>query len=254
MSKIINGTEYKIVYLDTNALSEMAKNYKGTATNILQHFDFMSNEAKTKYAFATSVFNLDELSKSTKYRSDIIKIFNTIPLFIIAVFPEIIDIEANNEDFVLLSIGPKPIFNVSIEDVFNMFVSQGFVDTIKKYHNNIQNEIQNWNQAKIDNLDNKELFNNSYKIYNVYNNDIDICYNTKSAKIFTFIKTYFLYKKSDPIISNSVIDSCNAAAAPFVDVYIGERVVTSWLKESKHKYDFMNKVEIFKISEFYNSN
>lgn len=100
MSKIINGTEYKIVYLDTNALSEMAKNYKGTATNILQHFGFMSNDAKTKYAFATSVFNLDELSKSTKYRSDIIKMFNTIPLFIIAVFPEIIDTEANNEAFV----------------------------------------------------------------------------------------------------------------------------------------------------------
>lgn len=254
MSKNINGTDYKVVYLDTNAISDMAKNYKNTMVNLLERFGFADANADSKYAFATSVYNLKELSNSMRYRNEITNMFDQIPLLVMQAFPSIIDIEASNEDPFYLSIGIKPLFKTNISDVFMMFDSNGFEESNNQFENHINQEISNWSQAKIDHLENKELFNNSYKIYNVHDNDIDICYNTKSAKLFTFIKTYFLYKKSDPIISNSVIDTYNASSAPFVDVYIGERVVTSWLKQSKDKYDFMNKVEIFKISEFYDSN
>lgn len=66
MSKIINRTDYKIVYLDTNAISEMSKNYKNTLKNLFEKFYFTDFNSKHKYAFATSVYNLKELSNSTK--------------------------------------------------------------------------------------------------------------------------------------------------------------------------------------------
>lgn len=251
MSKIINGTDYKIIYLDTNAISEMSKNYKNTLKNLFEKFYFTDFNSKYKYAFATSVYNLKELSNSTKYRDEIIKTFNVFPLLIIEAFPGIVDKVLNNEDIFLFAIGMKPLFNIDISDIFMMLDSDIFNDTNFQFENHITQEIINWKEAKEKKLKEKDIFNNSYKIYNIYNNNVDICFNTKCAKIFTFIKTYFLYKKSENIIRNSVIDSFNASVAPFVDIYIGERTVTAWLKESKNKYNFMKEVEFLKISEFY---
>lgn len=251
MSKIINGTNYKIIYLDTNAISEMSKNYKDTSKNLFERFRFTDSNSDYKYAFATSSYNLKELSKSTKYRDEIIKIFNIIPLIIIDAFPSIIDKVLNNEDIFLFGIGIKPLFNTNLNDIFMMIESDSLNEANTQFENNIAQEIINWNEARAKKLKEKDIFNNSYKIYNIYDNNIDICFSTKCAQIFTFIKTYFLYKKSEPIVKNSIIDSFNASVAPFVDIYIGERTVTSWLKESKHKYNFMKEVELFKISEFY---
>lgn len=251
MSKIINGTNYKIIYLDTNAISEMSKNYKETSKNLFERFYFTDPNSNCNYAFATSAYNLKELSNSIKYRDEMLKIFNLIPLLIIEAFPGIIDKVLNKEDIFLFGIGIKPLFNTSLNDIFRMLESDDFKDANMQFENNISQEINNWNEAKTKNLKGKDIFNNSYKIYNIHNNNIDICFSTKCAQIFTFIKTYFLYKKSEPIVKNSIIDSFNASVAPFVDIYIGERTVTSWLKESKHKYGFMKEVEIFKISEFY---
>lgn len=251
MSKIINGTNYNIIYLDTNAISEMSKNYKGTMKNLLGRFGFTNSNSRLKYAFATSTYNLKELSNSTKYRQEIIRAFNIIPLLIVEAFPSIIDKIINGEDIFFLGIGIKPLFNTDISDIFRMIESDDFNDANIQFENHIAQEIVSWNEAKKENLTGKDIFNNSYKIYNTYNNNIDVCFDTKCAKIFTFIKTYFLYKKRETILRNSVIDSFNASVAPFVDIYIGERTVTAWLKESKHKYNFMKEVEILKISEFY---
>ena len=239
---------YKIIYLDTNAISDMSKNYKNSGKNILEKYFAYNNGVK--YAFATSVYNISELLKTIKYRNYIINTFNQIPLLIIDAFPTIIDKELSKEELGLFGIGVKPIFANSISDLFNMLESDSFKETMKIYENNILLEIINWKEAKLNNLQEKQLFENSYKIYNKHKNDIDLCFQTKSSTIFTFIKSYFLYKQSKSITKNCVIDSYNASVAPFVDVYIGEKSVISWLEQSKDKYEFMKDIQLFKISEF----
>ena len=252
MSKNINGTEYKIVYLDTNAISDISKNYRDTATNLLKYFQFMEAFPKERYAFATSIYNIKELSKTLKYREDIVNVFDKIPLLIVDVFPNIISKEVNNDDFVLFGTGIKPLFNISISDLFFMLENDELDETNKIFEENISKELVNWNEIRYNSIYNqKELFNNSYKIYNKCNNNINRCFNTRSGKIFAFIKYYFLFKQNKKITSNCVIDAFNASVAPLVGVYVGEKSVISWLKESKNKYDFMKNVEFIKISSFY---
>lgn len=234
---------YKIVYLDTNAISDMSKNFKNILRNIL--IKFLTSDQK--YAFVTSAYNISELSKTKKYRNDIIDKFDKIPLVIIDSFPNIIYKEINKKEIGIIGTGLKPIFNNSISDLFKKMEDDSFKEAMKIYENNILLEIKNWKEAKLNNLQGKQLFENSYKIYN---NDIEIGYTAKSSLIFTFIKSYFLYKQSKPITENCVIDSYNASVAPFVDAYIGEKSVISWLEQSKDKYEFMKDVQLFRISEF----
>ena len=143
MSKNINGTEYKIVYLDTNAISDISKNYRDTATNLLKYFQFMEAFPKERYAFATSIYNIKELSKTLKYREDIVNVFDKIPLLIVDVFPNIISKEVNNDDFVLFGTGIKPLFNISISDLFFMLENDELDETNKIFEENISKELVN---------------------------------------------------------------------------------------------------------------
>lgn len=123
----------------------------------------------------------------------------------------------------------------------------------KSLQNNLSNELGIWNNDRKDKKDLLKLFESSYSIYNTFNYDFNLLYNSNCGKIFSYIKYHFLYEKKSIIEVNSIIDSYNASIAPLVDVYVGERSVTSWLEKSKKQYDFMSKVECIKISKFYDN-
>lgn len=250
MLKFPNGHKYKLVYLDTNAMSEIAKNKNNTFKNFFEYFHFFKNNDSEHYAFVTSVYNLCELNKTREdYKNKIIKSFDLIPVLIVKAFPQNIQSELNSEDFVLFATGPKPLLQNQFSTLFKQLNS--FSEANDIFNNHINEEIKTWNEEKKLQLNESNLLINSYKIYDTSCDDYNIIFNSNCAKIFSFIKYQFLYEKNKEIDSNSIIDSYNASIAPLVDVYVGERTVTSWLNKSKDKYDFMKNIECIKISYFY---
>ncbi len=250
MLKFPNGHEYKLVYLDTNAISEIAKNYRNTFVNFFDYFNFFESGDCDRYALITTAYNMVELNKTREeYKSKIIEKFDFIPVLIVEAFPKIVVTELHSDDFIMFATGPKPLLNNQFSTIFNQL--NDILNKDQSLRNHLNSELKIWNNDRILMKDMTKLFENSYAIYNTYNYDYNMLYNSKSAKIFSYIKYYFLYKKKLPIDENSIIDSYNACIAPFVDVYVGERSVTSWLEKSKDKYDFMSHVECIKISKFY---
>ena len=252
MLKLPNGHKYKIVYFDTNAISEISKNKNNEFTNILKYFNFFDSNSNEGYVFATTAFNLIELNKTRdEYKRKIIEKFDLIPMLILQAFPQVVPTEINKDEFIMFGTGIKELFNVQFSTIFNSLDNS--IDT-KEFYNNLNKEMIIWNKDRNNKKNLKELFISSYAIYNCHNDNYDILYQSKCAKIFSFIKYHFLYEKSKNIDKNSIIDSYNATLAPLVDVYVGERTVSSWLNKSKDKYDFMKNLEIKKISDFFDKN
>lgn len=250
MAKLLNGHEYKLIYLDTNAISEISKNYHNCFKNFFEYFNFLNPNSCQRYALITTVYNLVELNKARdEYKSKIIEKFDLIPVLIAEGFPQLVSTELNEDDFIMFATGIKPILNNQFSTVFNQLNVINSKDMTLK--NNLNKELSIWNNDRIIKKDAIKLFESSYSIYNIYKYDYKVLYNSKSAKIFSYIKYHFLYEKNKLIDENSIIDSYNASVAPFVDVYVGERTITSWLEKSKDKYDFMKDVECIKISRFY---
>lgn len=250
MLKLPNGHEYKLVYLDTNAISEISKNCHNCFKNFFEYFNFFNSNSCQRYALITTVYNMIELNKAREeYKSKIIEKFDFIPVFIAEGFPQLVSTELNKDDFIMFATGVKPLLNNQFSTIFNQL--NDINDKDKSFKSNLNSELSIWNNDRIIKKDMFKLFENSYSIYNTYNHDYKFLYNSKSAKIFSYIKYHFLYEKKQLIDENSIIDSYNASLAPFVDVYVGERTVTSWLEKSKDKYDFMTHVECIKISKFY---
>lgn len=252
MLKLPNGHEYKLVYLDTNAISEIAKNYKNCFKNFFEYFNFFKDEKCEQYALVTTFYNMYELNKSRKeYKDKITTAFDLIPVLVAEGFPQLIITELNNDDFISFATGPKLLMNNQFSTVFNQINKINAKD--KSLQNHLNSELIIWNNDRKEQKNLLKLFESSYALYNTFNYDYKFLYNSKCSKIFSYIKYHFLYEKSAPIDENSIIDSYNACIAPLIDVYVGERSVTSWLEKSKKKYEFMSDVECIKISKFYDN-
>ena len=241
MLKLPNGHEYKLVYLDTNAISEISKNHQNCFKNLFEYFNFFNSDSCQRYALVTTVYNMIELNRTRKeYKSKITDKFDLIPVLIVEAFPQLVITELNKDDFIMFATGVNPPLDNQFSTVFKQLDVINSEDQSLK--SNLNRELSIWNNDRIMKKDIPKLFESSYSIYNTYKYDYKTLYNSKSAKIFSYIKYHFLYEKTQLI---------DAAIAPLVDVFVGERTVTSWLEKSKDKYDFMTQVECIKISKFY---
>lgn len=81
--------------------------------------------------------------------------------------------------------------------------------------------------------------------------EVNIFGRYKSLECMAFIKNKFCNEKPTEIIkNNSIFDMYNAAVFPYVDVYITERTVGSWLKEFRNKCSFQC-ASVLHISDLY---
>lgn len=250
-----NGNEYKLVYLDTNCINEISKNTKKIGKI------FMERYCMDGYMFVTSAFNLFELSKTRgETRKSIIAIFNEFPLAIIQTFPQLIEFEekesAFNPNMIMLAMGLRSIFSTQLGTVLNNLESdESFkysIDSMKfKFEKQISDwtkkqELANWCLDFKTNL--LDSMNESFKIENNYF-EIKKLGKYKSLEILAFIKNQFIYDSKKEIQINSIIDSYNCSILPYVDVYITEKTVGSWLEKSKSKFEYIKDKEIVKISD-----
>lgn len=82
--------------------------------------------------------------------------------------------------------------------------------------------------------------------------EINVLGKYKSVELFAFIKNQFIYSSQKEINQNSIIDTYNVAIAPYVEVYITENTVGSWLEMAKEKFTYLSKLQIIRMSVFFN--
>lgn len=194
-----NGNEYKLVYLDTNCISEISKNTKKMGKFFMENYCFGG------YMFVTSSFNLFELAKTKgETRKSIIDLFNNFPLAIIQTFPHLIEFEKEisefNPNMIMFAMGLKPAFNVQLETVLNnLEKNKDFQNSINSMKLKFEKETLNWTKKQRltnwflnFNEDLLSSMNDSFKIENNYFK-IEQLGKYKSLEILAFIKNQFIY-------------------------------------------------------------
>lgn len=71
----------------------------------------------------------------------------------------------------------------------------------------------------------------------------------KSLEVMAFIKNQFIYESKKEIRINSIIDTYNCSILPYIDIYITEKTVSSWLRKAKNKFEYISDKQIIKISD-----
>ena len=257
MIELPNGRKYRLVYIDTNAINEISKNTKMAGKNFLQKYMLGNN------MIVTSTFNMYEISKASgESLSSILNIFNILPLGIINTFPQLVEFEKVNEGFqknmIMFAIGTKPLFNVQIETIIdNMQKDIEFKSSINVMIERFEKEKaicnhivrnQKWKENFKNNL--LIIMNESFKQYDNYF-EIKELNKYKCIEVYAYIKNNFINMTNKELEINDIIDSYNASVLPYVDVYITEKRVGTWLEEAKSKLLYLKDKEIVKISEFY---
>ena len=212
----------------------------------------------------TSPFNIFEISQTQgESRKKIIDFINIFPLGIIYTFPQLIEFEKKstsfNNEMIMFATGVNTLFNIQISNILDIMNNdESMKKSIGKMYENFNTEINNWKKNQKEYSWMKSFHNNliksmndSFQIYDNYFNitKLGLC---KSLEVLAFIKNQFIYNSKKEIKINSIIDSYNASILPYVDTYITERTVCSWLNIAKQKFIYLKDKKIINISTFFN--
>lgn len=252
---ILNGNEYKLVYIDTNALSEFVNNTNNFRINFIKkYFD-------GKHMLVTSPFNIIELNKTDlDFIEKAIETYQ-FPIGILNSLENISNYDRYdiNIGYDIIIFAVFPLYKTTFRDLINIVNNQSMQETILDRRKRISNEISEWNNIR-SNKDTKwqqnylkNIKNSMQEIVDHFPEPfvIDNISKYKSLQIVAHIKNMFIHNTNNEILQNSIIDSYNVAYLPYVDEYISERTVSSWLNMIKTKFKFLEKKQIIKISEFY---
>lgn len=256
MIKFPSGNNYKLVYIDTNVINEISKNTRAFGKNFLQKY------ANGEYMFVTSVFNLIEMSKTKgESRDRIIEIFDIIPLGINHTFPQIIEFEKYSKNFnnemIIFATGPNGLFNNQISDILDKINNDEGLTKDLIVNSNLTKELEYWKEQKelynwISNYK-KSLIISMNETFRLYDNYFEIkeLGEYYSLEVLAYIKNQFIYAKNEEIRINSIIDAYNVSFLPYVEEYITEKTVASWLETAKSKMDYLKDKKIVKLSSLY---
>lgn len=156
----VNNHKYKILYLDTNALTYFVK-YDEFARVLLEKYTL------NNYAFATNVFNILELYKTeVDFHKKIQQRLDNFPFLILNGYNNIVN--AENEDeinvskLVLFAIGKKPLFNVNFSDLKH-FIDNSAKQLIDR-DEIVNQEINDWLEKRLNiNPQWQKQYNNNIK-------------------------------------------------------------------------------------------
>lgn len=265
MLKFPNGNQYKLVYLDTNTMSQIAKNYSGAGKNFMEKF------LNGKYMVVTSAFNIYELSNSKEVtKEQITKFFDVFPLAIMDVTPQLVEFEKLKMDtdhqMIIFAMGIKEILGTQLSTLFNEIEhNPSMQKTLSDMKDDFVKEMNEWRSLRMDDKTNTGNWMNKFNdnLIKSMNHTFKNCMNYfeieqlgqyKSLEVLSFIKNQFIYSSKKEIDTNSVIDSYNASLFPYVDMYITERTVGSWLMMAKDKFVYLKDKKVYKVSDLYDKN
>ena len=214
----------------------------------------------------TSVFNIMELNKTqSDFKKKIKTSLGNLPLGILTNIEQICEHEKlqvpMKEDIIIFAIGNKPLFEVSIDDLFIFLEDPKTKISEQRRKNQLEKELSEWKvQRRAKNVKWQKNFNSTLtdtmmKITAHFPASFTLaqlqsCY---SLHVCSYIRNMFIHNSIQNLELNSIIDSYNAAYIPYVEVYVTERTVGAWLENAKNKFVYIQEKTIYKVSDFFDN-
>lgn len=275
----LNGKNYKLVFLDTNALREITLNSFSTRQGFAQRFF----NAGAIYAPCFSFYNVVELLPYTDIYDAFTTFFSIIPCFMF--FPEKTIAKFEYSCFMHKS---SPVFSNEIANAFSPFLVDGkvsfrsFLDTTltSSFRTALNHELdllpislEAWTQQRVSGAVSASAnaqytsFNDQYYLDHEYaaiikdiqlrglpyRKDYDIYY-FPSLRIFEYSQYSRAYLTSKEICVNDTMDVEISGAIPYVDAAITERFQAGVLQKAKKIIPQLKDLEIFTLKDIRISN
>lgn len=267
----VNDNEYKLLLLDTNALSDLLKNTKGWIEYINKVFSI------SKSVICYSVFSLSELSKNKVIFNDYLKFFSIFPSLILdgheAIFNKELSIYSNpSKEVNPITITPYAIFDKNIKSpeirLRRVLEMSGFydrtdywIDSRESVLENIINLKDNYKPKGIK-FTKKEIEEFVYlatvqqvmlrnlkfaeKIVKIDKSEIDINKfpSIVATSYVVFYKFYPDKRKPEP---SDIFDIMISSLLPYVDYFITEGHLCEIIKKVQNIHNFPTDLTIYSI-------
>ncbi len=263
----ISGREYKLCFLDTCVISEIAKSWSNFGSSLLRKLP------PSQYVFCYSIFTIGELLKAPQLFDSFIRFISILPCFILKnhnqIFEEEIESYPMNcscdpilfclktfqsEDYykgLFLSQQSKEVISVHERDVpktlaaMNSWVD-GYSDIRDPYS---AASIEKWVELVLF----KKLAIEQNEFVSHYLNNLKIGINAgqflswKMIALVTFYKFYLEKRKPKKSDINDILFS---ASFPYLDAVVLEKDLKESIRQIQKKHNFVSALELYQISDF----
>lgn len=257
----ICGEKWNLVFLDTNAISNLISNYKNFGKNLLNKF----NGENVYYVF--SIYNMIEISNGDLSRFEKFKdIFSSIKCFMFWEYQDIL-----KEEYNMLGSGKINYSKIAYSFIPNFLKEYDFKYFIEEKFPGIKKLIDAQLQAEENLLEFYNIIKNSGKRFAVSDEKYELevikdClrifkYDIKEeSKILETFKSARLINKSvynritqgnKAIGKNDLYDIMICSIFPYVDTIITENYQIEMIKQMKRKIPELESKMLYRISEFY---
>lgn len=255
-----NGSQYNLILLDTNALSEISKNIRDSQSGFINRFP------SNKYAPCFSTYSLFELRKADKAYQAFVEFFSTYPCLILQPYKHIIieeikSYKTNSKPEIILnafvSNGENETYDLQLW-LDHMWGNKSLVNEINKNSNEYSIVAGGWQkQRKNSALTYSKSFeegclrNFLFSIDPIWvkNNSTFDVYEFAGTRMMLFSQFMRVHKSKKLLGGNDVNDVMISAVIPYIDAIITERSQAEVIKQAKSKIPQLKNVEISTLSE-----
>lgn len=257
----INGNEWNLLYLDTNALSEMISNNNNFGKNILLEF------AMKNYCFCFSFYNVLELKNGYPKRyNKFIEIFSKMPCIMFMPYKVIVKEEVNAHngnsfDITKVSYSFVPMLGENYD--INHYLSKlvPLAQSILKDEENAFKELAKFFTKQKDSKNKFVEYDKDYEIettkdflksldYKIIG-IIDINKLPACRMINMSVYNRIVNGKKIAIQGSDINDIMISAVTPYVDSIITEKYQKSIIDKAKNNINQIKNIDCYKVSDFY---
>lgn len=270
----LNNKEYKLLFLDTNAIREITNNHNSCGKVFFEKF-FLN---ETKYIPCFSIYNIIELKPWTDKYEIFLDFFSKTPCILISPYRLLLEQEEiaykNKHQLpienLILKVFPNIISDNNIRRyIQNVWEQQPIADSINDEILKLNEVIEVWENQKIDMLKilkrlklPKEIldeefykkeeknsiinFLKSYEITLNINSDIK---QFPGARIMLYSQYKRLYSTERKITPNDVMDIKISCIIPYIDAVITEKFQADVYKKAKKHIRQINDLEIYTLKD-----
>jgi len=264
----LNGTEYKLLLVDTNIISEVIKNEHQEFRTLMEWY------TSQRIVICFSFFTILEIRKTPALYKQFLKLFSVIPCVFLKSHEQLLQDEVScypdysNINPVLLGF-PSPLAKAKLHEVLEQAFKDSQIIAREEYWNSSRESIVEGIKGLIKNFPPKgdkytkkeirefvrlaglqqiglrqpEFFKASENSRRVI--DVNSFPSIKITSLVVFYKFYVDSRK--PLISDA-FDILIFSSIPYVDLVISEKHLVSLIKKIKAHDKFINHVDMFDIN------
>lgn len=257
-----NGSSYVLVYLDTNALSDISKNINGSFNQFIENFP------PEKYVSCFSAYSIFELHRAENAYNAFIKVFSHYGIMLLPPYTNIVEEEVRvygtcESPDIVFEFFPhtgkyeKNNLQARLEEIWNNMDKDQIEYTEKIQYPQF---VQEWNENREDKQGKytrsdeevivRHLLTGLHKEWVDKNQNFSV----NSFPSLRMINLSYLYRLNDgnrKFEESDVNDVMMSSAMPYVDVIITEKYQTEVIRQAKRLIPEVGRIIFYRLSELY---